>query len=230
MYTRSILNDAEIEEILSLKGSVSFEDGVNTLDTGSSTDLNKTHQMKWCLNHTSGCPNSQRIGELVFAAIDRDVDFLDTTAASSSGFPIISRTEDGMYYRPHNDTFNNGEYSTTVFLSDPMDYEGGELRLKIGQDIHEFKLPFGHAVTYSTGIPHEVATVTQGTRDVAVFWTKSKYRDPNKRFVYSQIMRASRRISPMETYPQSLEEYTEDPFHILNSLLNEYQRIYPPNH
>ena len=125
--------------------------------------------------------------------------------------------------------YDNGEYSTTVFLSDPDEYKGGYLRLKVGGNIEQVKLPLGHAITYSTGLPHEVTDVTSGHRDVAVFWTKSKYRDPNKRHVYSQVMRAMYRTEQSENYPTSLEEYTNSPYHILNTLLTEFQRMYPPD-
>lgn len=224
-FSRQLLTEEEIAEVRKLTKDVVYEDGIRTL----SKQTDSSREMKWCLNNVAGDVASIRLGEIIFGAIDRDGNFLTDTAACSSGTPIISRTETGMYYRPHNDMSDNGEYSTTVFLNDPQDYSGGFLRLNIGGKIEEIKLPIGHAITYSTGITHEVSEVTKGTRDVAVFWTKSKYRDPNKRYIYSNVMRAMRRMDPGDRYPKSIEEYNENPYHILNTMITEFERFYPPD-
>ena len=56
-------------------------------------------------------------------------------------------------------------------------YGGGELQLLIDNEIHDIKLKKGWAVTYSTGIPHQVKKVTSGQRYVSVFWTTSRIPD-----------------------------------------------------
>ena len=86
---------------------------------------------------------------------------------------MISRTASGGYYKPHFDNPGNGHYSTTIFLSDPSSYDGGELGLWIDGEEKKFKLPAGHGIVYETGIPHHVNTVTKGERIAAIFWTYS---------------------------------------------------------
>lgn len=229
IYIRRILNDLEISEVASLLPEVDFQDGVNTLELAPDATLNKTHEMKWCLNHAASCPNAKRIGDIVFQAIDRDAGFMENTCAQSSAFPIISRTEKGMYYRPHNDQAENGNYSTTVFLNPDTDYSGGSLRLMENGSITEHKLPVGWAITYDTGIAHEVSTVTGGHRDVAVFWTHSIYSDPRFRDIYGLIMQLTNRMEIPEFHPQSLEEYLADPSYIASTLLTEFKRKFPPD-
>lgn len=229
IYIRRILDDLEISEVASLLLEVDFRDGVNTLALSNQNDLSKTHEMKWCLNHDATCPNAKRIGDIVFQAIDRDAGFMENTCANSSGFPIISRTEKGMYYRPHNDQAENGDYSTTVFLNPDTDYSGGGLRLMENGSITEHKLPAGWAITYDTGIAHEVSTVTEGHRDVAVFWTHSIYSDPRFRDIYGRILKLANRMETPKVYPQSLEEYLDDPSYTTATLLTEFKRKFPPD-
>lgn len=229
LYTRQILFDDDLQEVRENLAKVSFEDGINTLDAPDESHLAKVHQMKKCLNHTNGCPYAQRIGEIILGGIDKDAEFITSTAALRSGYPIISRTEAGMYYRPHNDIYSVGNYSTTVFLNDPEEYEGGYLRLRVGQDVQEVKLRAGWAVTYDTGIPHEVTDVEEGRRDVGVFWTSSKYSDARHRSIYTQILKAIAAVPQPAQYPQSLEAHAQEPHYILKTLENEYQRMFPPD-
>ena len=71
----------------------------------------------------------------------------------------------------------NAHYSMTCFLSDPDEYTGGELVLKIGSKEIEYKLQKGKAVLYPTGIMHKVNEVTSGDRKVFVCWIESVVRN-----------------------------------------------------
>ena len=83
----------------------------------------------------------------------------------------------GMYYGYHIDewpiTGVNSHYSMTISLSDPDEYEGGELVLKIGNVETEHKIKKGEGVLYSTGLWHKVNPVTSGERKVATVWIES---------------------------------------------------------
>jgi PKHD-type hydroxylase len=60
------------------------------------------------------------------------------------------------------------DLSMTVFLSNPDDYDGGDLELDTAAGSQSFKLPAGHAFVYSTTMYHRVMQVTRGTRLAAV--------------------------------------------------------------
>ena len=71
----------------------------------------------------------------LFKGVDSNMEFLNFTCPISSTEPLFTKTETGGYYRSHWDDVNNGQFSTTIFLSDPRDYEGGELTLYLnGQE------------------------------------------------------------------------------------------------
>lgn len=73
------------------------------------------------------------------------------------------------------------DISTTVFLSDPEDYEGGELIIEDTYGAHEVKLPAGDAILYPSTSLHRVEPVTSGARTVSVLWTQSMVRDGVRR-------------------------------------------------
>ena len=136
-------------------------------------------------------PARGMISNIVFAGLDADSKFLRMTAAASSSRCIVSRTPTGGKYGLHHDVGTLGDYSTTVFLSDPDTYDGGELLLHLPEGPKRVKLPAGHAVTYTTGIPHEVLPVTSGHRDAAVFWTHSLFQDEYIRNLHYDLTRAA---------------------------------------
>ncbi|MGO4378932.1 Fe2+-dependent dioxygenase [Pseudoduganella sp. RAF19] len=69
------------------------------------------------------------------------------------------------------------DISTTVFLSDPDEYEGGELTVMDAYGAHEVKLPAGDAIIYPSSSVHRVNPVTAGERVASFLWTQSMVRD-----------------------------------------------------
>ncbi len=99
--------------------------------------------------------------------------------------PLFSRYEPGMAYGSHVDDAIMGgmrtDLSVTVFLSDPEDYDGGELVIESAAGEQDVKLAAGDAVVYPTTFLHRVAPVTKGERHAAVTWVRSLVRDAAKR-------------------------------------------------
>lgn len=110
----------------------------------------------------------------------------------------FSRYDAGMQYGAHvdnaimgrpdprwNDGASSGPFRSdvafTVFLSDPTDYDGGELVIESPVGPQEIKLAAGEAVVYPASTLHRVAEVTRGQRFVAVGWVQSFIRDPAQR-------------------------------------------------
>lgn len=95
--------------------------------------------------------------------------------------PLFSRYQSGMEYGAHVDDAIMGgmrtDLSVTVFLSDPGDYEGGELVIESAAGEQDVKLAAGDAVVYPTTFLHRVAPVTSGERLAAVTWVRSLVRD-----------------------------------------------------
>jgi len=65
------------------------------------------------------------------------------------------------------------DISFTLFISDPDDYDGGELELNDKGRLISVKLDAGSIFFYSTGMLHRVKEIRHGTRHCIVGWVES---------------------------------------------------------
>lgn len=73
------------------------------------------------------------------------------------------------------------DLSATLFLSEPEDYDGGELVAEFGSVRQPVKLPAGHMLLYPASSLHQVMPVTRGARYAAFFWVQSLVREQTRR-------------------------------------------------
>ena len=73
------------------------------------------------------------------------------------------------------------DLSCTLFLSDPADYDGGELVIEHSFGPQRVKLAAGDLVLYPGTSVHRVEPVTRGTRLAAFFWIESMVRRDDQR-------------------------------------------------
>src|SRR5215210_4150085 len=111
---------------------------------------------------------------------------------------LFSRYGVGQSYGSHVDNpLMDGlrtDVSFTLFLSDPMTYEGGELVIETAAGEDEIKLPAGCMVAYPSTTLHRVAAVTRGERLVVVGWAQSYVRDASRREILFDLETAKRRL------------------------------------
>lgn len=88
--------------------------------------------------------------------------------------------------------------SFTVFLSDPAQYDGGELVLETAGGEQGFKLAAGDIVLYPSTMLHRVMPVTRGTRLVAVGWVQSLVRRADERELLFDLDTARRLLFQRE--------------------------------
>lgn len=73
------------------------------------------------------------------------------------------------------------DLSATLFLSDPDDYDGGELVIEDTYGSHAVKLAAGDMVLYPGSSLHRVEPVTRGARVASFFWMESMVRETERR-------------------------------------------------
>jgi len=73
------------------------------------------------------------------------------------------------------------DVSTTVFFSEPQEYDGGELVIEDTYGQHAVKLAAGDAIVYPGSSLHRVNPVTRGVRYGSFFWTQSMIASAEKR-------------------------------------------------
>ena len=212
IYTRKLLTTAETKSIRESLSEAQWIDGK------ASTQHNIT-KLKNNLEMVAGTPTFNKIERIVNEALSRDIEYTLRLVEFRNSAIIVSKTPVGGYYNPHQDGWQV-DYSTTVFLSEPSEYEGGALR--VGNE--SYRLPAGHAISYPTGLVHQVEPVTSGSRDVIVFWSESVFQDSTLRAAASDISRAIELLG-MEV-PMSIDEANENPSFLLCNALQELKRRY----
>ncbi len=73
------------------------------------------------------------------------------------------------------------DLSATLFLSDPSDYDGGELIIEDTFGTQSIKLAAGDLILYPGTSVHRVAPVTRGARVASFFWIESMVREDSHR-------------------------------------------------
>ena len=81
------------------------------------------------------------------------------------------------------DQWVRSDISCTLFLAEPHEYDGGELRIHDTYGDQRVKLPAGDAVLYPGTSVHEVLPVTRGARIASFFWIESMVRSTEQRLL-----------------------------------------------
>jgi PKHD-type hydroxylase len=104
--------------------------------------------------------------------------------------PRFNRYADGGTYGTHVDgalmrlpdgRMLRSDLSATLFLTDPADYDGGELEIESRFGAQTVKLAAGDLVLYPSSSLHRVMPVTRGARTAAIVWLQSTVRDDDAR-------------------------------------------------
>jgi PKHD-type hydroxylase len=128
------------------------------------------------------------LNNLVMGSLVQHPVFRSAAMPLKTAAPYYARYVPGMTYGSHVDDpiMGQGEIyrsdvSVTIFLSEPGDYDGGELCIETDFGEQQVKLAAGDAVVYPSSSVHYVAEVTRGERLVAVSWIQSLVRSPEQR-------------------------------------------------
>lgn len=168
----------QIKKLISCSSEYHWKDGVKSFRGSPNTKNN----LELSNNYVTG-----KVFDITQQCLKECIEFSEYAFPKEIDNILITRTLKDGYYHPHTDIGFNGHLSTTIFLSDPEEYSGGELCFYIDGEEKKIKLKAGHSITYPTGIPHRVNKVTSGERMVLVFWTKSIFKDPVMREICSQL-------------------------------------------
>lgn len=132
--------------------------------------------------------------------------------------PLFNRYDEGMNFGAHVDNAlrpipGTGQrirtdLSSTLFLTDLEDYDGGELVLHGHSEEKVVRLPAGDMILYPTTALHSVTPVTRGSRWASFFWTQSVIRHQEQRTILfdldKTIMSLSAQFGPKNAEVLSL--------------------------
>ena len=125
--------------------------------------------------------------------------------------PLFNRYEGGQSFGNHVDNAIRQvpgtphrirtDLSATLFLTEPDEYDGGELVVEDTYGVHSVKLPAGHLVLYPSTSLHHVRPVTRGARVASFFWIQSMVRDDGQRTLLFDLDTAIQRIGARRAGP-----------------------------
>jgi PKHD-type hydroxylase len=142
---------------------------------------------------------------VILGALERHPMFISAVLPNEVYPPMFNRYGEGMTFgahvdgsvriHPHTGRKLRTDVSATLFLSDPADYDGGELVVHDAFGSHRVKLAAGDMVVYPATSLHEVTPITRGRRLASFFWIQSLVRDDAQRSMMFDLDNAIQRLN-----------------------------------
>ncbi|KMO41605.1 Fe(II)-dependent oxygenase [Methylobacterium variabile] len=136
-------------------------------------------------------PIARDLGDLILRALGRSPLFNAAALPLRVLPPLFNRYDVGMGFGAHVDGAvrmvpgagirMRADVSTTLFLTEPDAYDGGELVIEDTFGAHSLKLPAGDMIVYPATSLHRVEPITRGSRWSAFFWSQSMVKDDGQR-------------------------------------------------
>lgn len=143
---------------------------------------------------------SRELGTFILGALARNEVFTSAALPLRVFPPLFNRYDTGMYFDAHVDNAIRPDpetgfrirtdVSSTLFLSGPEEYDGGELVIQDTYGEHSVKFPAGDLVLYPATSLHSVRLITRGSRWASFFWTQSMVKDDGCRTLLYEFDRS----------------------------------------
>ncbi len=182
----NVLSKDDVADFRRIMDDCAWEDGRSTAGAQSAM-VKRNEQLP---------PDSEvarRLGNRIISALTANPKFLSAAIPRHIFPPLFNRyaASDRHHFGVHVDNAVRGDrltglrirtdLSVTLFLSEPDDYDGGELVIEDFYGSHDVKLPAGDLVLYPASSLHLVTPVTRGVRVASFFWLQSMIRDAHAR-------------------------------------------------
>jgi PKHD-type hydroxylase len=161
-------------------------------------------QAKRNLQVPEAAPEARELGDMILSALGQSPAFVSAALPLRVFPPLFNRYDAGMAFGAHIDNavrfagpvrFRT-DLSITLFLSDPDEYDGGELVIEDTYGEHAVKLAAGDAIVYPASSRHRVTPVTRGARLAAFFWAQSMVRSDERRALLFEMDEAIQALTP----------------------------------
>jgi PKHD-type hydroxylase len=138
-------------------------------------------------------PVSRQLGDVILRALQNNALFISAALPLKVFPPLFNRYAGGQSFGTHVDNairYVPGtphrvrtDLSATLFLTDPGEYDGGELCVEDTYGVQRVKLAAGHLILYPATSLHHVTPVTRGARVSSFFWIQSMVRADGRRSI-----------------------------------------------
>ena len=197
LHIPGVLDAAQVSQCRQALDAAEWIDGRDTAGYLSSRVKNNVQ-----LSETN--PVARKLGGMILDVLDANPLFISAALPLKVVPPLFNRYAGGQAYGGHIDGAVRPvagtphrvrtDLSATLFLSQPEDYDGGELVIEDGLGNRQIKLAAGDMVLYPGTSIHHVRPVTRGVRLAAFFWIQSMVREDSKRDILFEIDTALQRL------------------------------------
>jgi PKHD-type hydroxylase len=150
-------------------------------------------------------PVAQRWGDLISQTLSRNLLFRSAALPAKIYPPLFNRYSGGGSFGVHVDNAIRDvkgtrhrvrtDISATLFLSQPDEYDGGELLIEDTYGAQSIKFAAGDMVLYPGTSLHRVNPVTRGERLASFFWVQSLIREDSQRSLLFDLDTAIQKLS-----------------------------------
>jgi PKHD-type hydroxylase len=180
LQIESFLTPAELTSVTQIAHQTKFVDG----------KLSNPHNIvKQNVIADPGDVLGQKASQIALGALQRSEEARSFIFPHRVAAPTLARYAPGMKYGPHTDAAFlplgpeplRSDVSCTIFISDPKDYQGGDLLIHLGTEAVSVKGKAGSAVFYPSTTVHQVVPVSSGERIVMITFIESQIPDQLQR-------------------------------------------------
>jgi PKHD-type hydroxylase len=196
LHVEGVLNPGQVADVRSRLATAPWIDGKATAGEQSA-------RVKRNLQVPEDAPVARELGDLILTALGRNPAFVSAALPLRVFPPLFNRYDEGMGFDTHVDNairfagpvrFRT-DLSCTLFLTDPGDYDGGELIVEDAYGEHAVKLPAGDMILYPASSLHRVAPITRGQRWSSFFWAQSMVKSDEQRTLLWDLDQAIQKLS-----------------------------------
>ncbi|MGO4173636.1 Fe2+-dependent dioxygenase [Bosea sp. TAF32] len=189
VHIPGLLTSEEVQHCRSVLEASAWTDG-------SVTAGEQARKVKNNLQLPVDSPQARELGQIVLHGLGRNATFTSAAMPLRVLPPMFNRYDIGMRFGSHVDAAvrsaaggarMRADISSTLFLTPPEDYDGGELVIEDTYGTREVKLPAGDLIVYPTTCLHSVNEITRGSRWASFFWTQSMIKDEANRGLLHQL-------------------------------------------
>jgi PKHD-type hydroxylase len=193
-----VLNGEQVARCRDVIAQLKWVDG--RLTAGHQSALAKDN-----LQLPEDSPDARELGDIIRAALERHPLFISAALPLRVFPPLFNRYDAGMSFGTHLDNAIRHvtgtsyrvrtDIAATLFLSQPDEYDGGELVIDDLYGAHSVRLPAGELVLYPASSLHRVTPVTRGSRLASIFWVQSLVREDHHRSLLFELDMAINQVN-----------------------------------
>jgi PKHD-type hydroxylase len=188
------------EQVARLRAVIDAADWID----GNATSGSQSRMAKANRQLPEGSDAARDAGAAILDALEKSALFVAAGLPLKVFPPLFNSYGPGQTFGDHVDNSIRvapdgmrirSDLSATLFLTEPQDYDGGELVVDDTYGVHEVKLPAGDLILYPASSLHRVEPVTRGARVSSFFWIQSLVRQDARRALLFDMDVAIQRLA-----------------------------------